>query len=488
MGKIDCSVRITGFLAPSDTEDMYAVTDETYNRGGYRAVANQEERLLITPDRRKIGMLVKQLSDNTYWSLVNGIENDNWIKENFNQNTGDTNSVSSKISFGNIVTNNFSYPVTLESSINSMFGDRYFKYLKDNYDDYSNFLFNVYCEGGNVFLNKQFKTKDDMISFLNDNLERPNNDENTERYAIECHVNQTSDIGVINKIYAMNLFYSVLKGSGAYKKHVKTLYEGAYIDENINIFKHELIKGVWDYFTFEGFLQPDSYDNAAKSIWFPQTHSNIYNLLNAGNKISFQGISGERHCFNWGDSSFKLHEGSAMEVNRSIIIGMPIGLKSFEMFTDNFHDREYSGSYSYLRVYELKGKDLNDDDITSIFIKPIGQDTFRLNYINNLSEKDLYAIYYEGDNDHQPQVKKITSAIKRDDIVGDISFLIRKNDFNFSPIYGNSSMLRHIGGTKIKKIRFFIGDANGNVSPFSSEITPYVFRNGAKLTTLVSDL
>lgn len=73
MATILNSVRVGGFIAPSDSTDTYAVTDEMYNRGGYRSVADATARLAITPDRRIEGMLIKQLSDGTFWTLSGGI-------------------------------------------------------------------------------------------------------------------------------------------------------------------------------------------------------------------------------------------------------------------------------------------------------------------------------------------------------------------------------------------------------------------------------
>lgn len=83
MASIPGSVRFTGFVAPSDTTDTYAVTDETYNRGGYRSVTDAAGRQAITPDRRKVGMLVKQLSDSTFWTLTGGILDANWEEVSF---------------------------------------------------------------------------------------------------------------------------------------------------------------------------------------------------------------------------------------------------------------------------------------------------------------------------------------------------------------------------------------------------------------------
>ena len=58
MAEIPGSVRLTGFIAPTDSTDTYPVTHDTYNKGGYRTVASIAERDAITTDRRSIGMMV----------------------------------------------------------------------------------------------------------------------------------------------------------------------------------------------------------------------------------------------------------------------------------------------------------------------------------------------------------------------------------------------------------------------------------------------
>ena len=73
MAPIPGSVRFTGFIAPTDSTDVYAVSTEEYNRGSFRAVANAAGRLAITADRRKEGMLVYQLDTAEYWTLIGGI-------------------------------------------------------------------------------------------------------------------------------------------------------------------------------------------------------------------------------------------------------------------------------------------------------------------------------------------------------------------------------------------------------------------------------
>jgi len=78
MALIPGSVRVAGFIAPTDSTDIYAVTDETYNRGGYRSVADITARNAITADRRKEGMLVRVLSTGDVYVLAGGILDANW--------------------------------------------------------------------------------------------------------------------------------------------------------------------------------------------------------------------------------------------------------------------------------------------------------------------------------------------------------------------------------------------------------------------------
>jgi len=79
MPPIPGSVRFTGFIAPTDSTDTYATQDDTYNRGGYRAVADAAARLAIPLDRRKVGMLVKQVDTGVFWTLSGGIADINWV-------------------------------------------------------------------------------------------------------------------------------------------------------------------------------------------------------------------------------------------------------------------------------------------------------------------------------------------------------------------------------------------------------------------------
>lgn len=65
MAKIQGSVPVAGFIAPTDSNDVFPVTDPKYQKGGYRVVADVDEMNSITAARREEGMLVHVLLDNT---------------------------------------------------------------------------------------------------------------------------------------------------------------------------------------------------------------------------------------------------------------------------------------------------------------------------------------------------------------------------------------------------------------------------------------
>ena len=76
-------IHVTGTFMPTSNEDTFAVTDELYHRGGYRSVTDSVERLAISLERRKIGMLVKEVSTGFFYTLSGGITNNDWSQETF---------------------------------------------------------------------------------------------------------------------------------------------------------------------------------------------------------------------------------------------------------------------------------------------------------------------------------------------------------------------------------------------------------------------
>ena len=78
MSDIKGTVRVTGPMSPYSDQDAFPITLEEFQEGGYRSVANEEERLSIPKERRKEGMLVSQLDTGQLYTLRGGLSNDNW--------------------------------------------------------------------------------------------------------------------------------------------------------------------------------------------------------------------------------------------------------------------------------------------------------------------------------------------------------------------------------------------------------------------------
>lgn len=84
MAFISGAVNVTGTLAPTDTDDVYATHDSTYGKGGYREVATIAERDAITALRRTPGMLVYVQDLDIIYKLDNGLDNTNWVEFKIN--------------------------------------------------------------------------------------------------------------------------------------------------------------------------------------------------------------------------------------------------------------------------------------------------------------------------------------------------------------------------------------------------------------------
>lgn len=71
-------IPVSGPIQPTSETDVFPICEDKFLKGGFQVVANESERLLITPDRRKIYMEVKQQDTGVIWELYGGIDNVNW--------------------------------------------------------------------------------------------------------------------------------------------------------------------------------------------------------------------------------------------------------------------------------------------------------------------------------------------------------------------------------------------------------------------------
>ena len=80
MAQIANSVALTGLVAPTDSEDTYAITDPIFGIDGLRSVADVTERDNVTDERRREGMLVYVRSEQKYYQLGSGLSNTDWAE------------------------------------------------------------------------------------------------------------------------------------------------------------------------------------------------------------------------------------------------------------------------------------------------------------------------------------------------------------------------------------------------------------------------
>ena len=89
MTSIPGSVRVTGFIAPSDSADTYPTHDETYGAGGWRTVADLTARDALPAARRVEGMAVRVLDTGAglpgFYTLSGGLTNDKWVEDAIGQ-------------------------------------------------------------------------------------------------------------------------------------------------------------------------------------------------------------------------------------------------------------------------------------------------------------------------------------------------------------------------------------------------------------------
>jgi len=110
MAPIPGAVVVTGFLGPSDSADTYAVTDDTYNKGGFRVVADNTARDAITADRRKEGMFVYNVVTNEWYQLIGGITNPDWTLVNFGAGIDPDPSIWNTNRIQTVMLNNATFP------------------------------------------------------------------------------------------------------------------------------------------------------------------------------------------------------------------------------------------------------------------------------------------------------------------------------------------------------------------------------------------
>jgi hypothetical protein len=73
------TVPLTGKIAPTSELDTYPVTDPQFGLGGLRSVGTTAQRDAIAQERREEGMMVYVQDADSYYALVGGTSNSDWV-------------------------------------------------------------------------------------------------------------------------------------------------------------------------------------------------------------------------------------------------------------------------------------------------------------------------------------------------------------------------------------------------------------------------
>lgn len=354
--------------------------------------------------------------------------------------------------------------------------NRYFDTYKDFFWEYTN-------SGGFTEGSLKFHNVSQLENYINRVTPHDNMSIN-ESFNIRVYALQDSAIATISKVYGKNEFFSKLKGVRNYKKGIQTLFNSTGDWELKDITQGKLTQ--FTKLVFEKFKSVNiitNVDEFKKCIWFPQTFHNIYNLYKAHNSpvsITLPSQSG-RNIYDTStgicgtapsNTSYKVSESRLFALDDSDEI---VPLES------DIRDRDYFYHKTIIRIYLLVNS-ANQNEIAFI-IKPVGEDVFRLSYINQ-SKRPLHIYAYVTSRYKQAQFHRLDGVSELNNLAEDESWAVRKKDLISLLTPGNSK--NSISYNSVNNISFFYMNDDGVISSFSTPIKNCIKKSGAKWYLLVS--
>ena len=357
--------------------------------------------------------LLSQLPDNTANQIqASDIRDSVWTLWN---KAIDSNSRS--MEFGNIVNsddvaNLLPYPLTAPV-FGPIIRSQAFSLWK-NFESHSNFLFDIIEENGHIIKEAQFNILDDLITYLNTNLSN-NGVSFDKKWIIRVYANIRGEYSNIN-IRGYNLLFSILKGRGQYSdKKTKTLGSG-----NLTI-SDQVVSAVY---TESGWTPPSI--NARKTFWFSSDRKKMYSLFKTkntqANKVSAPSLN--KDCYFYKPSTFEFvissadilfdDNTSAYNTNRTgiLLLDLTNNIILSPMFGK---DNDYVGTHnefkSMIKYHRFYAQTLGVSRY-AWFLKPIGVDTFILDYIKNMTGAKLYAYVKNKKSSASSYVVDITPLVE----------------------------------------------------------------------------
>lgn len=276
------------------------------------------------------------------------------------------------------------------------------------------------------------------------------------------------DMPRITKMYGINQFYSVLRGSKRYYPSYDYRYiypqAASHSWSNMQSFVQDVINVTTPP------ASPYTYNalhNSEAAIWFSQSKSGLYGLPNPGTVVQLAGNARNRKVFSTGSSDFEPAPGGGafnyiLDKSRYYTMYIPNGnWTQIDRNAANFNVQFRDANMSMIAVYSIIY--VSGAWHYAAFIKPIGVDNIIVNYYNN-TKYDLYG-HYEHKWRH-PDIKIINPLINDGDMNSN-SIWVPKNRWFWWKAQSFPSA--KMTSEEFPITRFFLRDKVTNlISPYST--------------------
>jgi hypothetical protein len=374
------------------------------------------------------------------------------------------------------------YPIEIDTNSDSMANSfqtaivrKYYPWLLTNFDEYTNFLFEISEIDGHYIKDIQFSSWDDFRTYLNNNLSHDIN-----MFTKSCTIRLYSKIKLDYKkpnFKGINSLFNKLNTRGNYYNKMRYV--------NGAIFDYNLSDEIYKYFF--GFHSPTiEYD---KTYWLSTKRKNRYNLFRNTKEKTGINSGGDRNYLSLLDQ--KLYSASDKYWNSVSSVGNTKN-RAYLILNDDIisfygknelSDKEYISNYlskeSLCIIYKMvdKKNGLNQ----AFMIRPVGVDNLYVDYIQNYSGATLYGAFFNDFGTHRTMIRKI-NAEEIHSINLKTSWKLKLSDYEDFTIIEKGDILKN----RFLNFKLFYVFSNGTMSALS-DTTLYheTHVNGAKLKRIV---
>ena len=378
------------------------------------------------------------------------------------------------------------YPLTETSPDLRAIMRSYMFSVWNDFKSHSYFLFDITEAAGHVATGLQFDSLTDFVSYLNTNLSNDGASFDKD-FVIRAYAERRGEYQQAN-VRGYNLLYSLIKGGNYYRKRIFNLNNGMGDGGTIKAIANAL------YSNYHG-GPPSDWTKSFQNIWVPDNIKRLYSLLPTKG-IKINGMKAHSSISN---SNFFDGVSTWTTVNKEMV--EPIGgeINSGYVILDNTNTITiYPGNYTRDNMYfddtvksilkYCRLADVSTGTQYSFFLKPVGVDTFLIDYIRNLTvDTKLYAYVETNGKAKKTYIKDITALVELcNDPDNNTTWRIRKNEVFNNMLYGGSMHKRIFNKDASSTIRLFYGEPDGTISALTDNQIYIKYKApGAKFITLI---